>query len=88
MVSMAENTLTESSHASLVNGLADAKRELFNLRFQLATGQLENTARIKEVKRDIARHLTEIRAREIQAAEQLAAVPAAAGGAASSEGES
>ncbi len=70
---MAENTLIESSHASLVNGLADAKRELFNLRFQLATGQLENTSRIKQVKKDIARLNTEIRSREIVAAEELEA---------------
>ena len=83
---MAENPLTETSHASLVNGLADAKRELFNLRFQLATGQLENTARIKQVKRDVARHRTEIRAREIVAAQQLAAEAGTA--APSTEGES
>ncbi len=65
--------LTEASIASLVNGLADSKRELFNLRFQLATGQLENTARIREVRKEIARYRTEIRAREIAAAEKLAA---------------
>ena len=67
---MAKNEdLTEKSNASLVNGLADAKRELFNLRFQLATGQLENNARIKEVRKEVARLKTEIRAREIAAAE-------------------
>jgi len=71
---MADKALTESTDAALINGLADAKRELFNLRFQLATGQLENTARIKEVKRDVARINTEIRAREIAAAEALAGV--------------
>ena len=81
---MAESTLTESSHASLVNGLADSKRELFNLRFQLATGQLENTSRIKQVKKDIARLNTEIRAREIAAAEEL---EAGGGQASSGEGE-
>ncbi|MCP3987947.1 MAG: 50S ribosomal protein L29 [Actinomycetia bacterium] len=81
---MADNILLESSHASLVNGLADAKRELFNLRFQLATGQLENTARIKQVKKDIARLNTEIRAREIAAAEQL---EVGEGQASSGEGE-
>ena len=42
---------------------------LFKLRFQLATGQLENSARIARTKRDIARALTELRDREIQAAE-------------------
>jgi large subunit ribosomal protein L29 len=69
---MAENELTEMSDAELVHELGDAKRELFNLRFQLATGQLENTARIKQVKKNVARVKTEIRAREIAAAEELA----------------
>ncbi len=70
---MPENELTETTTASLINGLADAKRELLNLRFQLATGQLENTARIGQVKKDVARFKTEIRSREIAAAEKLAA---------------
>jgi large subunit ribosomal protein L29 len=78
MVSMADNEQTEMSDAELVNELGDGKRELFNLRFQLATGQLENTARIKQVKRNVARVKTEIRAREIAAADELAA--ASAGG--------
>jgi len=69
---MADKTLTETSNASLVNGLADAKQELFNLRFQLATGQLENTSRINQVKKEVARINTEIRAREITAAEASA----------------
>ncbi len=38
--------------------LADSRRELFNLRFQHATGQLENTGQIKEVRKNIARILT------------------------------
>lgn len=67
------DNLTEATTASLINGLADAKRELFNLRFQLATGQLENTSRIGQVKKDVARFNTEIRAREIEAAESAAA---------------
>ena len=69
---MAENALVESSHASLINSVADAKRELFNLRFQLATGQLENTSRMKLVKKEVARLKTELRAREIATAETLA----------------
>ena len=48
------------------------KEELFNLRFQRATGQLENTARITRTKRDIARLRTVLREREIAAAEALA----------------
>ena len=55
----------------LTSGLADAKRELFNLRFQLATGQLENTARMKQVKRQAARIRTEMRARELAGQESL-----------------
>jgi large subunit ribosomal protein L29 len=72
-----KENLGEKSSAALLNGLSDAKRELFNLRFQLATGQLENTARLKEVRKDIARLNTEIRAREIEAAEGLLATSAA-----------
>ncbi len=47
--------------------LKEARAELFNLRFQMATSQLENTARLKQVKKDIARLQTEIRARELSA---------------------
>ncbi len=47
--------------------LKEARAELFNLRFQMATGQLDNTARVKEVKKDIARIQTEMRAREMSA---------------------
>ena len=47
--------------------LKNKKSELFNLRFQLATGQLENTATITECKRDIARVLTVLRQRELSA---------------------
>ena len=68
---MADAAITDISDAELVSMLNDAKKELFNLRFQLATGQLDNTARIKEVKRDVARAKTEMRSREIAAAEKL-----------------
>ena len=43
---------------ALAAAIADLKSELFNLRFKLATGQLENTMQISSVKRDIARALT------------------------------
>ncbi|MCB0975517.1 MAG: 50S ribosomal protein L29 [Actinobacteria bacterium] len=49
----------------LVSQLNDAKEELFNLRFQRVTGQLDNTARIGQVRRQVARIMTAIRAREI-----------------------
>ena len=50
--------------------LNDLKAELFNLRFQLATGQLENPMRIKDVKKSIAQIKTIIREEEIRAFEQ------------------
>jgi large subunit ribosomal protein L29 len=53
----------------LVGRLGEARRELFNLRFQLATGQLDNSARLGAVKKDIARLSTFLREREIAAAE-------------------
>lgn len=46
--------------------LGDLKEELFNLRFQMATGQLDNPMRMKHVKKDIARVKTVMRARELQ----------------------
>jgi large subunit ribosomal protein L29 len=49
----------------LVEELKKAKAELFNLRFQSATGQLENHGRLKAVKRDIARIYTILREREL-----------------------
>ena len=52
--------LTTKSVAELNNELTAAKKELFNLRFQNATNQLENTGRIKEVRRNIARIQTVI----------------------------
>jgi large subunit ribosomal protein L29 len=55
----------------LVERLAESRRELFNLRFQLATGQLDNSARLGEVRRDIARLATFLREREISAAEAV-----------------
>ena len=72
---MANEILAEIADDELVSRLSDEKERLFKLRFQLATGQLENSARIKATKKDIARLLTELRARVIEAAE------AAAGGA-------
>ena len=58
--------------AELVVKLGETKEELFNLRFQLATGQLENNARIATLKKDVARLNMLLRAREISAAEALA----------------
>jgi large subunit ribosomal protein L29 len=49
----------------LVRKIADSKEELFRLRFQLATGQLDNVMKIREVKRRIARLKTILREREL-----------------------
>ncbi len=62
-------TLGDLGDIDLLEALADRKEELFNLRFQFATGQLENSARMKQVKKEIARVHTELRAREIAAAD-------------------
>ena len=51
----------------LIERLESSKEELFNLRFQLATGQLDNPMRIKQVRHDVARILTVLREREIEA---------------------
>jgi large subunit ribosomal protein L29 len=61
------------SDDELVDRLAESRREVFNLRFQLATGQLDNTARLGVVRKDIARVMTVLRDREIAAADALAA---------------
>jgi large subunit ribosomal protein L29 len=59
--------LRKLSYKELGDKLDESKEELFNLRFQLVTNQLDNTARIKEVKRDVARVNTVMRAQEIAA---------------------
>jgi large subunit ribosomal protein L29 len=59
--------LRKLSYKELGDKLDESKEEIFNLRFQLVTNQLDNTARIKHVKRDIARISTVIRQQEIAA---------------------
>jgi large subunit ribosomal protein L29 len=56
--------IRELDDDELDNRLINARKELFNLRFQAATGRLDNSARVGEVKRDIARLLTVLRQRE------------------------
>ena len=65
--------IPELSDEQLAEKLKEGRAELFNLRFQMATSQLDNTARVKTVKKDIARVLTEQRAREIAAEKSAAA---------------
>jgi len=73
---MAKKTVVDLGDAELVDKLTEEKDRLFKLRFQLATGQLDNSARIQETKKDIARIYTELRAREIDAAEAVAGTEA------------
>ncbi len=57
--------------AELAEKLEEAKEELFNLRFQMATNQLDNTARLRQVRREVARISTVIREQEIAAWKRL-----------------
>ncbi|MBE5811540.1 MAG: 50S ribosomal protein L29 [Clostridiales bacterium] len=61
---MKANEFVSMSNEQLTATVAELKKELFNLRFQLATGQLQNTMQITAVKRDIARALTVLRQKE------------------------
>lgn len=62
---MKANEIRQMTDQELSTQLLDLKSELFNLRFQLATGQLDNPMRIKAVRKDIARVKTIIREREL-----------------------
>jgi len=68
--------LRELAEEELQVKLAEAKEELFNLRFQLVTGQLDNPMRIKQVRKQVARIMTVMRERELEALETQ---PAATG---------
>ena len=65
MIEVKAREVRDYSYDELVVRLQEAKEELFNLRFQAATGQLDNTSRIKETKRDIARICTVMRELEL-----------------------
>ena len=62
---MKANELRNMTIAEIEQKINSFKEELFNLRFQLATGQLENTMRISEVRKGIARAKTVLREREL-----------------------
>ena len=64
--------LRQLNDTELEHRLGEAKEELFNLRFQNATGQLDNIARIPQMRREVARIETLLREREIEAAEEQA----------------
>jgi len=63
---MKVNALRDLSTAELEKKVVDLKEELFNLRFQMATGQLENPMKLKETKKDIAKAKTILRERELK----------------------
>jgi large subunit ribosomal protein L29 len=63
--SVKAHELHELSNVDLETKLREAKEELFNLRFQSATGQLESHGRLRAVKREIARIYTVVREREL-----------------------
>jgi large subunit ribosomal protein L29 len=63
--------LRDLSYEELKTKLAESKQELFNLRFQVATNQLDNTARIETVRREVARISTVMRQQEIEAYQQM-----------------
>lgn len=62
---MKVNALRDLSTAELEKKVVDLKEELFNLRFQQATGQLENTARLRQVRKNIARIKTILSEKEL-----------------------
>ena len=64
---MNASDLSDLTYEELVEKLAEAKEEQFNLRFQLATNQLDNTARLRQVRREVARIATVMRQQEIAA---------------------
>ena len=64
--------LREMDEDELDNKLTESKQELFNLRFQVVTGQLDNVSRINAVRKDVARIKTILRQREIDAADAYA----------------
>ena len=64
--------IKDLAETEIAEKLKESRTELFNLRFQLATGQLDNPGRIGVVKKNIARLHTELRAREIAAAKPQA----------------
>jgi large subunit ribosomal protein L29 len=70
------NELRVLAEDELVTKLREAKEELFNLRFQNATGQLDNHGRLKTVRRDIAKIYTVMRERELGLVREITEVTA------------
>jgi len=70
MAKLKVSEIKELGHEEILRKLDETKEELFNLRFQNATGQLDNYKRLKELKRDVARIKTVLREQEIANAEE------------------
>ena len=70
---MPRESFRDLGDEELIDRLARSKDDLFKLRFQHVTGQLDNSARLGQLRREVARLHTELREREIAAAEALAA---------------
>jgi large subunit ribosomal protein L29 len=70
MAKLKVSEIKELGHEEIVRKLDETKEELFNLRFQNATGQLDNYKRLQELKRDVARIKTILREQEIANAEE------------------
>ncbi|WP_018177830.1 50S ribosomal protein L29 [Jongsikchunia kroppenstedtii] len=64
-IGIAASELRELTDEELLERLRESKEELFNLRFQMATGQLDNNRRLRTVRREIARVYTVMREREL-----------------------
>ncbi|MCL2525779.1 MAG: 50S ribosomal protein L29 [Coriobacteriia bacterium] len=73
---MKNTDVVKLSDEKLADALANSRAELFNLRFRLATGQLDDPSKIGAVKKDIARIQTETRARELAAVREAEAAAA------------
>lgn len=71
MVGLKTSELKELSHDEIERKLVETKEELFNLRFQNATGQLDNYKRIRQLRHDVARIKTVMREMEIAEAEKV-----------------
>lgn len=72
---MAQSELASMEPSELEDKLAESRKELFNLRFQLATGQLDNTARLRHVRKEVARILTYLRQHELGVEDEPLVLP-------------
>jgi large subunit ribosomal protein L29 len=69
---MKSRDIWEMTPSEIKNKLEDTHAELFNLRFQFKTGQMQNNARLRQIRRDIARLSTILRAKQLQGAQEQA----------------